>query len=712
MSMRLVWLLVLFLLAANAGTVLAAPDQRGLSARPKAPTGEEVKGDLWLVTIGINYYLNWPRLKTAVNDAKAVKETLLKRYHLDPARVVELTDEKATRKNILAAFRDLARKVKPDDSLLVYYAGHGHIDSITGKGSWIPVESGTDDPSAWISNRDITDYRNINAIKARHVLLVSDSCFSGDFFRGNRGALPTINDAFLKKAYTRSSRQAISSGGLEPVSDAGFGGNSVFSHFLVAALNNNRNPYLIPSEIFSEIKSGVGKNASQLPQFGDLHGTGGQDGGELILFLKGSTGTRLQDMGVTSAARQKELEQLKKMEAEAAATKAKEQQEIARKQAELDALDKQIAEMKGRLGTSAARSNDNLNSILAMVEQKETQAKRLEELRKQRDAEELKRQQEIERLKQEAITQRHNKIADNVAKFQKIVQSPYGKDLKDSAWDALIANYPEAKNIARYDLDGFLALQGLGLDKGDIITLAEKMQRVQQRREFENRIAGEMVLVKGGCFEMGGKTDFGRKGEYDTFEHEVCLSDFRIGKYEVTRGQWNALMGQSSSEHALWLDNNPINNVSWNDAQLFIQKLNLLNGKHYRLPTEAEWEYACRSGGKDEKYCGSDDFDSIAHDWFKYEGGTTVGLKKANGLGIYDMTGNVGEWVQDTFERDYYSKSPRENPKGPGYEGNKVVRGTVLGFAPQCVGSRCRWLARPPDKKDKYVGFRLAAPVE
>lgn len=463
-------------------SAFAAPAERGLSARPKAPTGEAVKGDLWLVTIGINSYISWPRLKTAVNDAKTVKETLLKYYHLDPARVIELTEEKATRKNILGAFRDLAKKVKPDDSLLVYYAGHGHIDSITGKGSWIPVESGTDDPSAWISNRDITDYLNINAIKARHVLLISDSCFSGDFFRGSRAGLPTINDAFLKRAYTRSSRQAISSGGLEPVSDAGFGGNSVFSHFLITALANNRSPYLIPSEIFGEIKAGVGKNANQLPQFGDLSGTGGQDGGELILFLKGTADSRLQDLGTTSAARQKELEQLKKMEAEAAVAKQKEQQEIARKQIELDAVDKQIAEMKARLGTGSARSSDSLDAMLAMVEQKESQAQRLEELRRQREAEEQKRQQDIERLRQEAVQKSIEQLNADLNKFLKIASSKFGQDLKDGAWAALLAHYPAAKDVKRYDLDALVASQGFSLDNDKVVTQQEKLRRDNERR--------------------------------------------------------------------------------------------------------------------------------------------------------------------------------------------------------------------------------------
>jgi uncharacterized caspase-like protein len=263
----------------------AQSEDRGIAVRPKAPTGEEVKGEQWLLTIGIDTYLNWNLLTTAVNDAKAVKDVLLQRYHIDQSHVIELYNEQATRKNILGALRELAVKVKPEDSLLVFYAGHGHVDNITKEGSWIPVESGTTDTSAWLSNHDIKNYLKVDAIKARHVLLISDSCFSGDFFRGSRGALPEVTDELIKKAYSRSSRQAISSGGLEPVSDAGFGGNSIFSHFLVAALKSNSKPYLIPTDVFSEVRAGVAKNAEQLPQFGDLSGTGGQEGGELVLFL-------------------------------------------------------------------------------------------------------------------------------------------------------------------------------------------------------------------------------------------------------------------------------------------------------------------------------------------------------------------------------------------------------------------------------------------
>lgn len=676
MSLRLLLVAFLCLLPMLS---FAASDQRSLSVRPKAPTGETAKGDLWLLTIGINNYLSWPKLKTAVNDAKAVKSVLLKRYHLAPDHIIELTDEQATRHNIITAFRSLAHKVKTADSLMVYYAGHGHIDNITGKGSWIPVESGTDDPTNWISNRDVTDYLNINAIKAKHVLLISDSCFSGDFFRGNRSGLPTITDNFLKQAYTRSSRQAISSGGLEPVSDAGFGGNSVFSHFLIAALESNRQPYLIPSAIFSEIKAGVGRNANQLPQFGDLFGTGGQDGGELILFLKGATETKLQDLGATSVARQKELEQLKKAEQESFAAKQKEQVEIAKKQAELDALDKQIAEMKARLGSGIARSGDSLDTIMAMVEQKEAQARHLIELRRQRETEEQNRQQEIERLKKEAIEKRTNQIKADIAKYQKIASSEYGKEFKETAWRALVNNYPEARGVAIGDIDNFLSALGFGRQVSTDLYTGMKF-----------------ISVPEGCISTDGT--------------RICVDAFRIGKYEVTQGQWKRVMGNNPSVFGRCGDNCPVENVSWNDVQNFIQRLNQQSGSNYRLPTEAEWEYACRAG-ENHEYCGSDDINTVA--WYDSNSDNhthPVGQKQANAWGIYDMSGNTLEWVQDWLGDDYPTGSTTRNPTGPPSGFNRVFRGGGWGEVPAGMRVSSRG-GNSPDLQYGGLGFRLAAPA-
>ncbi len=480
--------------ALSVSTAPAAADQRGPFVRPQSPTGEDVKGEQWLLTIGINTYLSWPRLKTATNDARALKNVLLERYHVDPSHVIELYDENATRKNILNTLRDLSGKINPDDSLVIFYAGHGHIDNITKKGSWIPVESGTDDPSAWISNQDIKDYLHIDAIRAKHVLLISDSCFSGDFFRGTRGGLPEVTDTVIKKAYQLSSRQAITSGGLEPVSDDGFGGNSVFSHFLVAALQNNTKPYLIPSELFPAIKSGVAQNAEQFPQLGSLYGVGGQDGGELVLFLKQEN--RLQNLSSGSAERQKELEQLKIVDAEASEVKQKEQAEIAKKQAEMDELDRQISEMRGRLGSGAARSTDGLDQIIAMAEQKEEQGKRLDDLRHQREVEERKRQEEIERLKREAKAKLAAQVKVDLAKYEKVASSKYAQDMKGAAWGALIDNYPDAKDVAEGDVDLFVERLGLVRDGNNFLSKEEKELRDEENRRIAFKQEHEKITAK------------------------------------------------------------------------------------------------------------------------------------------------------------------------------------------------------------------------
>jgi tetratricopeptide (TPR) repeat protein len=390
-------------------------------------------------------------LSTAVNDAKTVKDVLLKRYHFDKYHLIELYDEEATRSNILAKLRYLAKRVGPDDSIVIFYAGHGHMDPITKSGSWIPVESSMslDDTSAWVSNYDIKNYMKVDAIKAKHILLISDSCFSGDFFRGNRGRLPEVTDKVIKRAYERSSRQAITSGGVEPVVDAGFGGNSVFTHFMVQALEENEKPFLIPSDFFPEIKAGVALNAKQFPLFGTLKDTGCQEGGELVFFLKQyGRDDKVKD-------RQVEIESLKELERQSRAARKKEQAEKAREKEELAKLDNTIKEMKERLGIKDADIDDSLDTMLDMVRKKKNQARRLEELRRKREAEKQKRLAEIERLKSEQERKRLEAIKEDISKYEEIVSSEFGRDMKEDAWNSLVSRYPEASVLAVGDIKGF-----------------------------------------------------------------------------------------------------------------------------------------------------------------------------------------------------------------------------------------------------------------
>ncbi len=250
-----------------------------------SPSGNEISGNQWLFLIGIDSYINFPSLNTSVNDAKAVKEILLRRYHFDEYHVIELYNEEATSRNILSKLRYLTRRVGPDDSIIIYYSGHGVLDSAKREGSWIPVEGVMKNRSSWISNKQIYDYLKIDSNKAKHVLLITDSCFSGDSFRGYRETMARATDEVIKTAYNLRSRQVITSGESKPLVEEGLSRNSIFTHFLMKVLNENKKPFFVSSELFKEIRTGLEENSNQTPGFGTLKDEEGQKGGELVLFL-------------------------------------------------------------------------------------------------------------------------------------------------------------------------------------------------------------------------------------------------------------------------------------------------------------------------------------------------------------------------------------------------------------------------------------------
>ncbi len=224
-------------------------------------------------------------------------------------------------------------------------------------------------------------------------------------------------------------------------------------------------------------------------------------------------------------------------------------------------------------------------------------------------------------------------------------------------------------------------------------------------------LENDEVLVKGGSYLMGlSDTADIEGGDEARPQHKVTVDDFYISKYEVTQALWLAVMDSNPSIHKdCYLC--PVDHVSWNQIQDFINRLNKLTNHRYRLPTEAEWEYAAR-GGKESKgyyYSGSDNLDEVG--WYRNLNGTrTVGLKKANELGLYDMSGNVSEWCSDWFEA-YSSKAPATNPKGPTNGFLKAIRGgNSIGLAEGCyVFMRGGML---PSFSDQYIGFRLVKDVK
>ena len=216
-----------------------------------------------------------------------------------------------------------------------------------------------------------------------------------------------------------------------------------------------------------------------------------------------------------------------------------------------------------------------------------------------------------------------------------------------------------------------------------------------------------MVAVEGGTFTMGATSEQGSDAAGDEKPtHQVTLSSYYIGKTEVTQALWKAVMGKNPSKFKG--DNLPVENVSWDDCQEFIKKLNALTGKNFRLPTEAEWEYAARGGNKSRsyKYSGSNNIDDVA--WYNKNSENRthpVKTKQSNELGIYDMCGNVWEWCQDRYGD--YSSATQTNPKGATTGSNRVNRGGSSGS----YGRYCRSSYRSyntPGYSDKFLGLRLA----
>ena len=225
-------------------------------------------------------------------------------------------------------------------------------------------------------------------------------------------------------------------------------------------------------------------------------------------------------------------------------------------------------------------------------------------------------------------------------------------------------------------------------------------------REFTvNGVSFQMVEVRGGTFTMGATSEQGDANDDEKPTHEVTLSDYYIGKTEVTQALWEAVMGNNPSYFQG--KSLPVENISWNDCKTFIVKLNALTGKTFRMPTEAEWEYAARGGSKSRgyKYSGSGNIDEVA--WHKdnsEEKTHEVGTKRPNELGLYDMSGNVWEWCNDWYGD--YSSASQTNPKGPDSGANRIGRGG--GWWYYARGCRCSIRGDfGPDYRNEFLGLRL-----
>jgi uncharacterized caspase-like protein len=245
------------------------------------PTGaradDSAYGRYYALVVGNNDYAHLDDLKTPVNDASVVADLLRRDYGFE----VELMLN-ATREDLVSAFNRLRHALTPNDNLLIYYAGHGFLDEITDTGYWLPVDADPANDVHWIANDTIT--RHVRGMAAKHVLVVADSCYSGTLTRGAEVGLGSgaEREAFIARMAQKRSRTAMTSGGLEPVSDSGGDGHSIFARQFINALRTN-DEILDTQSLYGQIRQSVVLNADQTPSYNDIRKAGHEDGDFLFV---------------------------------------------------------------------------------------------------------------------------------------------------------------------------------------------------------------------------------------------------------------------------------------------------------------------------------------------------------------------------------------------------------------------------------------------
>lgn len=237
----------------------------------------------------------------------------------------------------------------------------------------------------------------------------------------------------------------------------------------------------------------------------------------------------------------------------------------------------------------------------------------------------------------------------------------------------------------------------------------------QQTADFQRREHGdkdpatgmEFVLLPAGCFQMGDTRGDGTPREQPA--HEVCLESFYMGKFEVTQEQYQKITGNNPASFSKG-GRYPVESVSWGASKEYIDLLNRASGRNYRLPTEAEWEYAAKAGGN-EIYSGGDSPDGVAWHLGNSNGVThPVGERQANGFGLYDMSGNVWEWCSDWYGAEYYRNSPKNSPTGPASGVGRIIRGGGWDTSLR----KLRVVTRDSYAEQRFstnVGFRVVLPI-
>jgi hypothetical protein len=482
----------------------AYSEDRSVTVKGKkgTDTSVSVNARYHALIIGSNNYKHLPKLKTAIADAKAVEEILRTKYGFKTKLLID-----ATRDDILNNINEMRKKLGSNDNLLIYYAGHGEYDKNVDKAYWLPVDAERDNPTKWVIADDITS--NIKRISSKHILLVSDSCYSGTLTRAAVIDLKSAEkDEYIKKMMEKPSRTLMASGGNEPVADGGGSGHSVFASAFLKALKETEKNIFTAEELFhgrGSVKEMVAGKSDQVPEYNTIKNSG-HDGGDFVF----------------------------------------------------------------QTAKASVSGAGGYTPPLTPVEIKEPSGKdfKIDDLEK--EAKEIEKNKAAWSSKLKEMKQAYSKV-------KTFEQGASPADRKSSAWQRFLDTFSQDNPYSQED-------DTMRQEAEERIRYWNNQQQIAMApaKKFLDKITGktftdpltnmEFVYVKGGCYQMGDTFRDGDAAERPV--HEVCLNDFYIGKYEVTQGQWKAIMGNNPSYFRDCGDNCPVEQVSWNDIQDFISKLN------------------------------------------------------------------------------------------------------------------------------------------
>ena len=634
---RMPWLLAL-LLGLSIGLLQAEAGDRAIGVAPGGPPGSvSITGEYWAVLIGIDEYAYAPNLESAVKDVQAVRAVLESRYGFHPSRIKQLLNAQATRKNIENTLYALSREAGPEDSVFIYYAGHGQYDQARDHGWWVPTDGEPRQAGTLITNATILRY--IKGMQAKHVYLVADSCFSGSLF-GTR-ALPPITDRWYAELYKDRSRWGLTSGATEPVADRGLGGHSPFAYFLLKLLRENTHPYLVPSTIHEALAPLVANNTNQVPRSEPLTQSG-DEGGQFVFRLTATPGES-PTPPVVDLTPYQQLQQQTAYQTE---------------------LEKAWSIVQKFVKTPGFPTD-----------------------------------QRIKALKQ----------------FERDfpTANPYMKEAKalsfNLALQQMLAKETEPpKGAKKYN-------------ELDMVynTKLKKWQYPAGDRFRDCPECPEMVVVPAGSYEMGSPSSEAGRDDDEGPVHQVTIAKpFAVGKYEVTFDEWDACVAAAGCTHRTddlgWGRGiRPVHDISWEDAQEYVQWVSRETGKPYRLLNEAEWEYVARAGNR-TKYWWGDNIDTnnanCSGCGSQWDGKSTapVGSFKENAFGLFDTAGNVWEWTQDCW---IYYRYKEAKADGKVWCSRRVLRGGSWIEDPSGIRSANRDKAGSGSRSSSF-GFRVARTLD